>query len=355
MTPPDAEALARFAALGETLDRIVTLDVAGRGAIAILHAAARRRAGAPLSTTAARALAGALTRGRSLIICTGFPVRPWISPGIGETDGPPGAAALAWAASIALGAVPVILTPPAMTAQAEAAARAFGLMTLPLEAARAAVAGLRPTPAAVILPFTTDAGAAADEAARLVATLEPAAVAAIEHPGANAAGVYHASVGFDISAGVAKVEPLFARAAASGAVGLTFADMPNEIGLGPLRAEAAAASPYAERCQCPCQGGIAGTSTVDHIVMATTANWGAYATAAALAVLTGIERAVPTPEQDARAIAAVQQAGAVEGLSGSLDPLAGVDGIPTAVSGRLVALIADALKPYAGLTARAAF
>lgn len=350
-----AERRARLTTFGEALDQIVTIDIAGRGAIRALHAAARARATGPLTSSAALALAEALTDGGVFVICTGFPVRPWISPAIGETDGPPGAAALAWATALACRALPVILTPPAMTGQAEAAARAFGLVPLPLDQARRAVTGSRPTPAVVVMPFTLDAAAATAEATRLFAELSPRAVAAIEHPGANAKGVYHSSLGVDISAGVTKVEPLFARAQEAGVPTLSFPDMPNEIGLGPLREAAKAASPYAERCQCPCEGGITGASEVDHIVFATAANWGAYAVAAALAVLTDTGRAMISPQQDARAIAATQGAGAIEGVSGSYDPEAGIDGIPTAVSGRIAALIADSARPFIGLDARAPF
>ena len=353
--PTDAAALARLALLGDTLDRLITIDFGGRGAITALYAAARRISQGPLTTTAALALVQACAPGSVFAVCTGFPVRPWISPAIGETDGPPGAAALAWAAATSLKALPVIVTPAAMTAQAEAAARAFGLVPLPLEQARAAVSGSRPTPAVVLRSFTVDAAAAEAEADAFMAALKPAAVAAIEHPGANQHGVCHSSLGVDISAGCAKVEPLFARAQAAGVRTFTFADMPNEVGLGPLRDEALAASPYALRCQCPCGGGIVGASRVDHIVMGTTANWAGYATAAAVSVITGNARAVARPEQDARALAATQGAGAIEGVTGSVDPSAGVDGLTTDISGRMTALIADALRPYEGLVERPPF
>lgn len=353
--PTGAAALARLALLGDTLDRLVTIDLGGRGAITTLHAAARRISKGPLTTTAALALVQACSPGAVFAVCTGFPVRPWISPAIGETDGPPGAAALSWAVAAALQALPVIITPPAMMTQAEAAARAFGLVPLPLDQARAAAAGSRPTPAVVIRSFTVEAASADAEADKLMSVLMPAAIAAIEHPGANENGVYHSSVGVDISAGCAKIEPLFARAQSAGVRTFTFADMPNEVGLGPLRADALAASPYATRCQCPCGGGIVGASRVDHLVMGTTANWAGYATAAAIAVITGIARAAATPEQDARALAAVQAAGAVEGVTGSLDPSAGVDGLTTNISGRMAALIIDALRPYEGLVERSPF
>ena len=348
----DAAALARLALLGDTLDHLITIDLGGRGAIATLYAAARRISEGPLTTTAAITLVQACAPGSILAICTGFPVRPWISPAIGETDGPPGAAALAWAAATALKALPVIVTPPAMTGQAEAAARAFGLVPLPLDQARAAVAGSRPTPAVVIRPFTVDAAAAEGDAEKFMTALKPVAIAAVEHPGANEHGVYHSSLGVDISAGCAKVEMIFARARAAGLLTLTFADMPNEIGIAPLQADALAASPYATKCQCPCGGGIVGASTVDQIVMATMANWAAYATAGAIAVITGIARATTTPEQDARALAATQAAGGAEGVTGSLDPAAGADGLSTAVSGKIVSLIESALRPYEGLSER---
>jgi hypothetical protein len=210
-----------------------------------------------------------------------------------------------------------------------------------LDSARRAVAGPRPTCVAVILDYTTDDTAAAAAAEATLATCAPVLLAAVEHPGANEHGVYHSSVGVDISAGVARVEPLFALARARGLPTLSFLDNANEIGGGALRALAHERIPFARACVCPCGGGMAAASTVDRIVVGTTANFAAYATVAALAILTARPELAVTRAHDARAIAAVMQSGGVEGVSGSIWPDDGVDGIATRISGHFVDLLAE--------------
>lgn len=84
---------------------------------------------------------------------------------------------------------------------------------------------------------------------------------------------------------------------------------------------------------------MAAESVTDHLVMVTTANWAGYATVAALSVILNRPDLRFSRAQDERAIAAVLQGGGVEGRSGSLDPLAGLDGIPTRLSGHVLDLL----------------
>jgi hypothetical protein len=122
MTVPwasDAQTLASLMpmmeAAGDLLDRLVTLDLKGRGAVDILYRAARARAQRSLTMRAAIALKDRVTEGSVAILCTGFPVRPWISPGIGETDGLPGVAALARAIATGLRGFPFVTAPAAIS------------------------------------------------------------------------------------------------------------------------------------------------------------------------------------------------------------------------------------------------
>jgi D-glutamate cyclase len=336
----DDEAHAAFCeATGDLLDRIITLDLKRRGAVEMLYQAARARAKRSLSMHAASVLSRAVTRGDTVLFTTGFPVRPWISPAIGETDGPPGVAALARALAIGCGAIPVVLVPEAMRGQAVGALRAGGLLVLDLEEARRVHLNDRPTCVACVAAFPTNAALASDAAERMLQVYRPAAVAAVEHPGCNAANVYHSSVGVDISAGTAKVEPLFEGARRQGIATLSFIDMPNEIGAGSLRQAVEGKMAFASQCACPCGGGTAAASEVDVLVVGATVNWASYATAAALSVLLDDPDIVFTRNQDARAMEAVQMAGGVEGVSGSVLPSAGVDGIPADVSGNVADLL----------------
>ncbi|MFX0197567.1 MAG: glutamate cyclase domain-containing protein, partial [Candidatus Hodarchaeota archaeon] len=81
--------------IAETLDRIMTTDVAGRGSISLMYDAARKKTGEPLALTAAKALADKVKRGDFVFILTGFLVRTQFTAEAAETDGPPGAAILA--------------------------------------------------------------------------------------------------------------------------------------------------------------------------------------------------------------------------------------------------------------------
>src|SRR5207248_335184 len=91
----------------DDIDRLVALDTGQRG-IAHLYEAERARAGEPLVLQAARHLAK-LTAGDVAVIITGSLTRAWVSPEIGETDGPPGAAALARAIAHGFKAVPLVV------------------------------------------------------------------------------------------------------------------------------------------------------------------------------------------------------------------------------------------------------
>jgi hypothetical protein len=324
---------------GDLLDRLVTLDLKGRGAVDILYRAARLRAGRSLTMRAATAIKARLTEGSVAVLCTGFPVRPWISPGIGETDGPPGVAALARAISTGMRGVPLVTAPAAMREQVTAALRSSGILVVDPDAAKRAAAGSRPTCAAAVIDFPTDPSQAAAAAERIFVDHQPSLIAAVEHPGANQHGVYHSSVGVDISAGVAKVEALFNRAAVSGTLTMSFIDMPNEIGAAQIAGAAAQASPFSRSCSCPCKGGTLGASDVDVLVVGTTVNWAAYATVAAMGILLGNPEVLVTSEHDHRAMQAVQNAGGLEGVSGSTWHASGVDGIPSLMSGHIVDLV----------------
>ncbi|MFA6265971.1 MAG: glutamate cyclase domain-containing protein [Pseudolabrys sp.] len=325
--------------IGDLLDRLTTMDLKGRGAVDILYREARRQAGQSLTMRAAQEIKNRVSEGDIAILCTGFPVRPWISELIGETDGPPGVAALARAISTSLRGVPLITTPPGMRDQVIAALRGGGVLVLDPDAARRAASGSRPTCAAAVVDFPTDAHEAMAAAENLMTTYRPSLVAALEHPGANRMGVYHSSVGVDISAGAAKVEALFSLAASLNTLTMSFIDMPNEIGAAHIAAVAEAASPFAHRCTCPCNGGTLGASNVDILVVGATVNWAAYATVAALGVLLNDTSILVTQEHDRRSIEAVQWAGSLEGVTGSIWPAAGVDNIPAAMSSHVVELI----------------
>src|SRR5688572_29074297 len=112
--------------LSEAVDRLVGVDIAGRGISGSLYAAAReRQGGRPLVLTAAEVLRGAVREGRPVSIATGF-----VIPGSdcrGETDGPTGAAILARAIALAWNVPSVILVQQEIAGIVTAALTAAGV------------------------------------------------------------------------------------------------------------------------------------------------------------------------------------------------------------------------------------
>lgn len=121
--------------LGETIERITTSDIGARGVVDLLYAAARRKAGGPMALQAARLLTDRVKTGDFVVIATGWPNRPQISPLVAENDGPAGAATLARALGVGLKAVPLILVEEQLVGQMKAVATAAGLCVLGREEA----------------------------------------------------------------------------------------------------------------------------------------------------------------------------------------------------------------------------
>jgi len=87
-----------LAAIDERLDKLVSMDIGGRG-VEHLYKAARARQGATLVGAAADALLS-VPDGATIFVTTGSVSRAWISTEIGENDGPAGAAAVIRALAI---------------------------------------------------------------------------------------------------------------------------------------------------------------------------------------------------------------------------------------------------------------
>lgn len=307
-------------------ERIARLELAARADPGGRGLASAAPAG--LLKPAAAALAGA---GRVLIV-TGFCVRRAM---IGETDGPPGAASLA-SALTGLGKSVAVLTDRWSLALVGAALRAQGLRTalgdaqaaasaadeLPGAAgpAASAAAAETPTPTVLVYAFEDEAGALAAAAA-----FGPDLALAIERPGSAPDGSRYSMRGAVLDDIVPAADALFApaeggRAWATVAVG----DGGNELGMGGLREACAPAISQGALVFC--------AAAADYPVAAGVSNWGAYALAAAAALITGGREAaravLPPPEAERAALSAVTAAGGVDGVSGL--PADGVDGLSAA-------------------------
>jgi hypothetical protein len=257
--------------------------------------------------------------------------RVWVITGLvvpgaiprGETDGPPGAAVLARALAAGLGARVLVLAEapvlPVVTATLDALARAERDGPPWRRACRAAALPRRPRAAALWI------GRRFRRA--------PRAVVAVEKLGPNARGVAHTAGGLDVTADQARTDVLFAAARRRGSLTVGVGDRGNEVGFGAVAPRLAAAG-IIGGCACPCASTIACTVEADRPVAAATSNWGAYGTAAALAVLRGDPRLLHGPEAEAAMLEACVQAGAVDGITRRRAPT--VDGFPLAAQVTLV-------------------
>jgi len=96
-----------LAVLDDRLDRLVNIDIGQRG-VEHLYAAARSKLGSSL-VGAAAALLERIAPGDTVLMTSGSVTRSWISPHIGENDGPAGLAAIARALALAKRANLVVL------------------------------------------------------------------------------------------------------------------------------------------------------------------------------------------------------------------------------------------------------
>lgn len=204
----------------------------------------------------------------NVIIVTGFYVA-----GHAETDGPPGALALARALE-ELGCAPVIVTDTLCRGLFEGE-------------------GMRVE--------YVDLSASDDELSALLERLRPAGMISIERCGRTAQGHYLNTRGVDIGAHTAPLDRLFELAGGVPTVGI--GDGGNEIGMGVL------AGPIATQLAIqPC------AVPTGSLVIATVSNWGAYGLCAELELLSG-RRCLPSPDDAVRQIERIVALGCVDGIS----------------------------------------
>jgi hypothetical protein len=325
--PAGTSTLAAFA---EGIDRLMSVEMNGRGVAATLHNAARHHAGAPLAMEAAECLRDAHAElGDVALIATGFPISPFFTP---EQDGIVGAASLARSLVLAYGARPVLLVNPADVGAMEAALIGAGLYCQPLERA------LQLPVTAAVIAFPTDLAAAQALAPQLLDQLAPRSFVAIERPGANEFGHYHSGGGLRLTDHCAKIDVLLPLLRARGVPSLAIGDGGNELGCAAIHDSVVAQVPGAARCNCPCGGTLVPGEPVDLLLIAAISNWGAYAIEACLAAIERRPELLHTPAIDARIHEACARAQANNGAQNLLDP--GSDCVPVPVHGAFLEMAA---------------
>lgn len=336
--------------LGNAIDQIVTIDFQLRPPHCIdkLYEAARNKLGKALTLHAAEKLAEVVNPGDGVIIATGYPLRPWVSPKICENDGPPGAAVLARALDIGLKALPILVTEEPFIDTVKATCRGAGLLPVGLEEAERAVRLQRgPIHTCAVMSFPIDEGKAKQAALEFIDRSKATAVIAVEKVGRNEKGVYHAR-GYDISYAVAKIPHLIEEARSRNIFTMGIGDVGDEIGMGLIKEAikrfVSGDETYPiSKCKCPCGAGAVDDTETDALVVSTVSNWGAYGTAACLSYLLKNSRVLHNGNIEKRILRECTDANAITGGTGGYCA-PDVDDIPERIHIYLVEIMRNLIE-----------
>ncbi|WP_171229315.1 glutamate cyclase domain-containing protein [Ruegeria sp. HKCCA4008] len=314
--------MSEFAKYDDRLDRLVNLDLGNRG-IEPLYDASRALAGQALCGAAADLLL-AMPESGTAIVTTGSVSRAWLSPALGENDGPSGAAALIRALWLARKATCVLVIEETLIPPMAATLQASGVAIVDLETTRKASTD-GSMACATLLPYPVTDAEGAVAAAKMLNQLKPDIMVSTERVGRNENGIYYNMRGRDYGLGRARIDMLFDAAMARGIPTLAVGDGGNEIGMGLVADIVKIAVPFAAPGDCACGGGIGATSGADILMTAAVSNWGCTAICAAMAMRTGDARLIHTPAMEARLLKVMTANGLINSADGIIDPH--VDGI----------------------------
>jgi len=193
-----------------------------------------------------------------------------------------------------------------------------------------------------VLPFPVGGTAGKEAAESILDELQPTVCIAIERGGMNSAGIIHNMQGHDTGSSQAKLDYIFLAARKRNIALLAIGDGGNEIGMANIAAAVREHVPYGEVCNCPCGCGLVPATPVDVLVTATVSNWGAYAVAALLALITGDIHVAHTAGREARTLSATADAGFHDTISGSVTP--GADGCTAETHAAIVRLMYEVIE-----------
>jgi hypothetical protein len=300
--------------IDERLDKLVSLDIGGRG-VEYLYLAARERQGRSLVGAAADALL-TVPDGSTVFVTTGSVSRAWVSTSIGENDGPAGAAIVARALAISKRVHCVVLAEATLIPGMEAIFTTAGLTVLPFEQAQIAV---KDGSLAVVsfLPFTTSDEDAETESKKLLDQYQPALFFSTERVGKAKDGIYYSMRAIDYGMGRARIDILFDAALRRKIPTVAVGDGGNEIGMGAITAAVRNHVKHGEI--------IAAVTPADVLVTAACSNWGCNAIAAAIAARRKDSRLMNTPELERHLLTRGTEVGLINSVHNVVD--SNVDGL----------------------------
>ncbi len=324
----------------DAIDRLVATEMRPgggipRGVIQPLYAAARAVQGQPLTFLAADGLRRHVKKGDRVLVVTGAGTPPWLPNG--ETDGPMGAAAIARAIEIGLGAKPVMLAEERNMGPVIAATQAAGLAVVD------PAMFTQRTGCAIAIPMPLGAAAGQEMAESLFREHKPSAIVFVEKAGPNANGLFHSLLGTSRSPDtMANAHLLAERAKTEGVFTIGVGDGGNEIGCGLILEAVRDIQPFGRVSKTPEGGGIATVTTTDVLVFAAISNWGAYGIAAALAGLLGNMDVLHDIDTERRMLERCVDAGAMDGVEARQVPL--VDGTSLGVQLGLITMLREIVQ-----------
>lgn len=319
--------------ISEQIDRLLAIDFPTRDVIDIAYPAFRAHYDAPLTYLAAKALAG-VKRGQIVFIATGFVNRPSIDTAIAESDGPVGAAVMARAVHLGLGAVPVLLVEEQIMAPMARILHACGLKVMDLERAKRCAEPSVTQDAAAILASPVDWAEAEAQALQLLDSEDVGAFIAIEKGAANPAGEVLFSRGRICTPTVGKIDPLVRLCRARGIPTIGIGDGGNEMGMGNANGILRELLAYGDAKY---NGGIVPAQETDFVVPVTVSNWGGYGLAAALAALLQRPDLLHDEATERRMLLAASLEGLIDGVTGTTLPTS--DGLSEDVHAATVTML----------------
>ena len=255
-----------------------------------------------------------------VILVTGFCIRAAM---IGETDGPSGTLAVAHALR-QLGKEVVLVSDKFSDGLLEAGAKVLGA----------------PYPITVLSPVQEESDRAIDA---LLASFAPTQVVALERPGSAIDGHRYSMRGEILDELVPSADRLLTPPGERSYATIAVGDGGNELGMGHLRDSLMDRINLGELIFCDTEA--------DHVIPAGISNWGAYALAASLAVLSG-KPILIKPEDELAVLEAQVAVGAVDGCTRKNE--VSVDGVPIADYLKTVSAIYDGCQAHLATQAIAA-
>jgi len=281
---------------GDVIDRIVCTTVGtiplirkGRGgplksrySWMKIYDETRARFARPLTLLAAEKLRKSIAEGEYVVIATNS----------FEMDGPLGAAAIARAMIVGLGAIPVIVTHYKENTKYERCLpqSCVGAELIPVTD-KTELKGSIWSPYTVLIrnwPKESVAGAR-EESRKLLEEFRPKAIITVEALSCNKKGVSHGALGgpFNPTGSpdekIVRWNELLDAANKKGILTLATGDNGNECGFGTIEDILKKHHEFCADCGCPCGEGIVSASKAEIVIPANSSNWACYGIEACLA------------------------------------------------------------------------